>query len=58
MEPNKFSGANNAEIRMIVKISGGSRGVLASLIVVGPFIFLYKLSKATNMLAEHYNVNG
>ncbi len=33
-------------------------GVLGSLIIVGPFIYLYKLLKATNLLCEHYNVNG
>lgn len=32
--------------------------ILGSLIVVGPFIYLYKLTTATNMLAAHYNVNG
>lgn len=33
-------------------------GVLGSLIVVGPFIFIHKLATASNKLAEHYNVNG
>ncbi len=32
--------------------------VLGSLIVVGPFIYLHKLLKATNLMNEHYNVNG
>lgn len=33
-------------------------GILGSCIVVGPFIYLHKLLKAMNLLAEHYNVNG
>lgn len=33
-------------------------GVLGSLIVVGPFIYVHKLAVASNMIAEHYNVNG
>lgn len=32
--------------------------VLGSLIIVGPFVYVYQLLKATNLLAEHYNVNG
>ena len=32
--------------------------VLGSLIIVGPFIYVYKLFKATNMMCEHYNING
>lgn len=32
--------------------------VLGSLIVVGPFVYVYKLSKAMNLLAENYNQNG
>ena len=32
--------------------------VLGSLIFVGPFIYLHKLCKSMNLLAEHYNVNG
>lgn len=32
--------------------------VLGSLIIVGPFIYVYKLFKATNMICEHYNING
>ncbi len=31
---------------------------LGSLIIVGPFIYLYKLFKSMNKLAEHYNVYG
>lgn len=33
-------------------------GILGSLIVVGPFIYLHKLLKAMNLLAENYNING
>ncbi|MFA5676727.1 MAG: DUF4234 domain-containing protein [Christensenellales bacterium] len=33
-------------------------GILGSFIFVGPFIYLHKLAKATNMIAQHYNVNG
>lgn len=32
--------------------------VLGVLIVVGPFVYIYKLCKSCNLLAEHYNVNG
>ncbi len=32
--------------------------VLGSLIVVGPFIYLHKLSKAMNALCADYNING
>lgn len=32
--------------------------VLGSIIIVGPFVYYYKLFKATNQLCEHYNVNG
>lgn len=32
--------------------------VLGSLIVVGPFVYVYKLSKAMNLLSENYNQNG
>ena len=32
--------------------------VLGSLIIVGPFIYVYKLFKATNMMCDHYNING
>jgi len=33
-------------------------GILGSLIVVGPFIYLHKLLKSMNLLSEHYNING
>ena len=32
--------------------------VLGSFIVVGPFIYLHKMFKATNLMNAHYNVNG
>ncbi len=32
--------------------------ILGSLIIVGPFIYFYKLFNAVNKLAEHYNANG
>ena len=32
--------------------------ILGCLIIIGPFVYLYKLFKATNMLCAHYNVNG
>ena len=33
-------------------------GVLGALIVVGPFVYLYKLFRAMNLLAAHYNTFG
>lgn len=32
--------------------------VLGSLIVVGPFVYMHKLFKATNLLAADYNAKG
>lgn len=32
--------------------------VLGAIIIVGPFIYLHKLSTAMNKIAENYNVNG
>ncbi len=32
--------------------------VLGSLILVGPFIYIHKLSKAMNLLAQDYNYKG
>ena len=32
--------------------------VLGCLIIVGPFIYYHKLFKATNLMCQHYNVNG
>lgn len=32
--------------------------ILGSLIIVGPFIYLYKLATAMNKLAGHYNMYG
>ncbi len=33
-------------------------GILGSLIIVGPFIYLHKLLKATNLMCEDYNARG
>ena len=33
-------------------------GFFGSLILVGPFIYIHKLLKSMNLLADHYNVNG
>jgi magnesium-transporting ATPase (P-type) len=33
-------------------------GILGAFIVVGPFIYAHKMAKASNLLAQHYNVNG
>lgn len=32
--------------------------VIGSIIVVGPFIYIHKICKASNLLAGHYNQNG
>ncbi len=32
--------------------------VLGSLIVIGPFVYMHKLFKATNLMNEHYNTYG
>ena len=32
--------------------------ILGSLILIGPFVYIHKLFKATNLLCAHYNVNG
>lgn len=32
--------------------------ILGAFIIVGPFIYIHKLSSAMNQLAKHYNVNG
>lgn len=32
--------------------------ILGSFIAVGPLVYLHKLFKATNLMNEHYNVNG
>lgn len=32
--------------------------VICSIIIVGPFVYTHKLFKATNLICEHYNVNG
>ena len=33
-------------------------GILGSLIIVGPFIYIHKIFKAVNKMNAHYNVNG
>lgn len=33
-------------------------GILGSLILVGPFIYLHKVCKAVNLINEHYNTYG
>lgn len=33
-------------------------GVLGSLIMIGPLVYMHKLFKAVNMMNAHYNVNG
>lgn len=33
-------------------------GFFGTLIVVGPFIYCYKLFKSMNLLSQHYNING
>ena len=32
--------------------------VLGSLIIIGPFVYLHKLARASVLLAEDYNVRG
>lgn len=32
--------------------------ILGSLIIVGPYIYMYKMLKSMNLLSENYNVNG
>ena len=32
--------------------------ILGSLIVIGPYVYLHKMFKATNLMNAHYNVNG
>ncbi len=32
--------------------------ILGSIIFVGPFVYLHKLSKAMNKICENYNING
>ena len=33
-------------------------GVLGGIIFIGPFVYMHKLFKATNLMNAHYNVNG
>ena len=47
--------------RLGVSLSGMSYlgwGILGAFILVGPFVYLYKLCSAMNALAADYNVNG
>jgi hypothetical protein len=32
--------------------------IIGSIIVVGPFVYLHKLAKASNLIAGHYNIYG
>lgn len=32
--------------------------ILGSLIVIGPFVYLHKMFRATNLMCENYNQNG
>lgn len=32
--------------------------VIGSIIIVGPFVYFHKLFKATNLMCQHYNING
>ena len=32
--------------------------IIGSIIVIGPFIYMYKLFKSCNQMCAHYNVNG
>ena len=32
--------------------------ILGAFIIVGPFVYYYKLFKAVNMINAHYNING
>lgn len=61
---HKLSGRIGGELsRRGINYSFGSTDywlwcVLGSLILVGPFVYIHKLSAAMNLLAENYNVNG
>ena len=32
--------------------------IIGAFIIVGPFVYVYKLFKATNLICKHYNSNG
>ncbi len=32
--------------------------VIGAIIVIGPFVYMHKLFKATNLMCENYNING
>lgn len=53
---------NELRRRMIPYSFGASDfwlwNILGSIIIVGPFIYYYKLFKATNLMCENYNLNG
>lgn len=61
---HKISNRIGAELnRRGINYSFGAKdywlwNVLGSLIIVGPFIYINKLLKATNLLCENYNING
>lgn len=33
-------------------------GIIGSIIFIGPFVYIHKLFKATNLLCANYNING
>ena len=61
---HKFSARVGNELqRRNIKFSFGAGsywgwGVLGSLIIVGPFVYYYKLFKSMNLLSESFNMNG
>ena len=61
---HRISARIGAELsRRGIEYSFGARdfwlwSVLGSLIIVGPFIYLHKLCKATNLMCESYNETG
>lgn len=32
--------------------------ILGSLIIIGPFVYLHKLTRSMNIINENYNING
>ncbi len=61
---HNFSGRIGAELkrRNINSSFGAStfwlRNILGILIVVGPFVFIHKITKAINLINEDYNLKG
>lgn len=53
---------NEARARGVNTSFGGASfwlwQILGSLIIVGPFVFIYKLSKTMNQIGENYNAQG